>query len=59
MMDFLIRFSQVHEPFRKPEIEALAHLFNIEFEWLYYSVYVRLILPPSDLLVHPLLSLFL
>lgn len=39
-MDFLIRFSQVHESFRKPEIEALAHLFNVDFEWLYYSEYV-------------------
>jgi tRNA G10 N-methylase Trm11 len=34
---YLIRFVQVHERFRKPEIEALAKLLCIEFEFLEYS----------------------
>ena len=41
-MDFLIRFVQIHETFRKPEIEALAVLTNINIEFLYYSESVRL-----------------
>ena len=40
-MDFLIRFSQVHESFRKPEIEALAQLFDLEYQWIHYKEYVR------------------
>lgn len=59
-MDFLIRFSQVHESFRKPEIEALAHLFNIDFEWLYYSEYVGshspYLVPAVFLALSPLIS---
>ncbi|KAL6717869.1 hypothetical protein ACLMJK_003954 [Lecanora helva] len=35
-MDFLIRFVQVHESFRKPEIEALAILANVDVQFLYY-----------------------
>lgn len=50
-MEFLIRFSQVHESFRQPEIEALAHLFGFELEWLYYSEYVGCYLPFSLSLV--------
>lgn len=37
MMDYLIRFIQVHESFRKAETEALAELFEIEIEWVLYS----------------------
>jgi hypothetical protein len=40
-MEFLIRFAQVHETFRLPEIEALATLNGIEFELLSYDKYVR------------------
>ncbi|KAL1958613.1 hypothetical protein VTO42DRAFT_4210 [Malbranchea cinnamomea] len=36
-MDYLIRFAQVHESFRKPEIQALATLANIHVEFLVYS----------------------
>ena len=37
VMDFLIRFVQCHETFRKPEIEALAVLANVNVEFLFYS----------------------
>ncbi|KAA6406919.1 MAG: NAD-dependent histone deacetylase SIR2 [Lasallia pustulata] len=36
-MDYLIRLVQVHESFRKPEIQALAVLANINVEFLVYS----------------------
>lgn len=36
-MEFLIRCIQMHESFRKPEIEALAELFGLEIEWVFYS----------------------
>ncbi len=42
-MEFLIRFVQIHESFRMPEIEALAVLTNVNIEFLFYSEDVRLI----------------
>ena len=36
-MDYLIRFVQIHETFRKPEIEALAVLTDVDVEFLSYS----------------------
>lgn len=36
-IDYFIRFVQVHETFRRPEIEALATLANINVEFLHYS----------------------
>jgi tRNA (guanine10-N2)-methyltransferase len=36
-MEYMIRFNQVHETFRLPEIEALAVLHNISLEVLSYS----------------------
>ncbi|KAK5690891.1 hypothetical protein LTR97_012054 [Elasticomyces elasticus] len=36
-MDYLIRLAQIHETFRQAEIEALADLAGIQFEWLFYS----------------------
>ncbi len=42
-MEFLIRFVQIHETFRKPEIEALAALANINVEFLIYGETVRVI----------------
>lgn len=36
-MDYLIRFVQMHETFRKPEIDALAQINNISIEWLSYT----------------------
>ena len=36
-MDYLVRFVQVHESFRRPELEALAALANVHVELLTYS----------------------
>ena len=41
-MDYLIRFVQIHETFRRPEIQALATLAEINIELLDYSEYVGL-----------------
>ena len=43
-MEYLIRFVQMHETFRKPEIQALATLANMDIEFLVYSEYVRLLI---------------
>lgn len=39
-MDYLIRFVQMHESFRKPETDALAELAGIELQWVFYSEHV-------------------
>jgi tRNA (guanine10-N2)-methyltransferase len=36
-MDYLIRFVQAHEAFRRPELEALACLAGVEIEIVFYS----------------------
>ncbi|KAI6824395.1 RNA methylase family UPF0020 protein [Hortaea werneckii] len=36
-MEYLIRFVQQHETFRRPEIESLADLAGYSVEWLSYS----------------------
>ncbi|KAL2865473.1 uncharacterized protein BJX67DRAFT_373114 [Aspergillus lucknowensis] len=36
-MEYLIRFAQVHETFRRPEIQALADIANIEVESISYN----------------------
>lgn len=36
-MEYLIRFAQSHESFRRPEIEALADLAGIDLEILFYD----------------------
>lgn len=36
-MEYLIRFVQIHETFRQPEVEALAELCNIKIRWIFYS----------------------
>jgi len=36
-MEYLIRFTQIHENFRLPETEALAELFGLDIEWKFYS----------------------
>ncbi|CAD0113583.1 unnamed protein product [Aureobasidium uvarum] len=36
-MEYLIRLAQMHETFRRPELEALAVLHNVELEILEYS----------------------
>lgn len=40
-MEYLVRFVQAHETFRRPELEALADLAGIEIEFVEYSKYVR------------------
>lgn len=36
-MEYLIRFIQMHETFRKPETDSLADLNGFKLEWLLYS----------------------
>ncbi|KAL8766804.1 MAG: hypothetical protein Q9209_006543 [Squamulea sp. 1 TL-2023] len=45
-MEYLIRFVQMHESFRKAEVEALADLHNIKIEFL--SPHCILRLPDED-----------
>lgn len=39
-MKYLIRFVQVHETFRRPEIEALAHLAEVPIAFHLYNQHV-------------------
>ena len=39
-MEYLVRFVQYHGSFRKPELEALASLADIDLKILDYSEYV-------------------
>ena len=39
-MEYLVRFAQTHETFRRPEIEALASLVGVDVEFLFYDQYV-------------------
>lgn len=43
MPDYLVRFVQIHESFRIPELRALATLQRVELEVLKYSEYVCLL----------------
>lgn len=36
-MRYLIRLAQVHETFRRPELEALAALMAVEVTFLFYD----------------------
>lgn len=49
-MEYLIRFAQVHESFRLPEIKALATLAGVDLEVVFYDQFVRLFssLPESS-----------
>jgi len=40
-MEYLIRFVQLHETFRKPETDALADLAGLKIQWISYSDEVR------------------
>jgi tRNA G10 N-methylase Trm11 len=40
-MEYLIRFAQVHESFRRPELQALATMAGVDFEIVSYNQYVR------------------
>lgn len=42
MPEYLVRLVQVHESFRKAELEALAELTGVEMEIILYSENVRL-----------------
>ena len=42
MPEYLVRLVQVHESFRKAELEALAELTGVEMEIILYSEDVRL-----------------
>lgn len=46
-MEYLIRFAQTHETFRRPEIQALASLHNIQLEIIFYSEIVSLFFSSS------------
>ena len=39
-MEYLIRFAQAHETFRRPEINALASLAGIDLEIVSYDQFV-------------------
>jgi tRNA (guanine10-N2)-methyltransferase len=41
-MEYLIRLIQVHETFRKPELEALATLAQVKLEFVHYDPEVRI-----------------
>lgn len=46
-MEYLIRFTQVHETFRLAEVEALAVLENMKLEIVSYSPTVSI--PPKSI----------
>lgn len=56
-MEYLIRFVQVHQTFRRAEIESLAILADVNIEILNYDEYVRFtlhsILKPEPLVKGP------
>lgn len=39
-MEYLIRFSQSHETFRIPEIQALAKIVGVDLQILHYDLEV-------------------
>lgn len=39
-MDYLVRFAQIHETFRRPELQACATLAGADLEILSYDEYV-------------------
>jgi tRNA (guanine10-N2)-methyltransferase len=53
-MEYLIRFTQVHETFRLAEIEAIATLQNISLEIISYSPTVS----KTSYLLHLMLIIF-
>ena len=40
-MEYVVRFVQVHETFRIPELKALAYMAGVEMEILDYQTDVR------------------
>jgi hypothetical protein len=47
-MEYLIRFAQVHESFRRPEIQALAALAEIDLEIICYNEFVGVLFTISS-----------
>jgi tRNA G10 N-methylase Trm11 len=47
-MEYLIRFAQVHESFRRPEIQALAALAEIDLELICYNEFVGVLFTISS-----------
>jgi tRNA (guanine10-N2)-methyltransferase len=41
-MEYLIRFAQKYESFRRPELEALAELSGVTYQIVEYDVEVRI-----------------
>lgn len=39
-MDYLVRFAQVHETFRQPELQACATLAGVDIEIIAYNQFV-------------------
>ena len=39
-MDYLVRFAQLHETFRRPELQACATLAGVDIEFITYNEYV-------------------
>jgi tRNA (guanine10-N2)-methyltransferase len=39
-MDYLVRFAQIHETFRRPELQACATLAGVDLEIISYCEYV-------------------
>lgn len=39
-MDYLVRFAQLHETFRRPELQACATLAGVDIEIITYNEYV-------------------
>lgn len=56
MMEFLIRFSQSHETFRMPEIQALALVAGVEMRVIFYDVEVSTCDNDPDRLFSPSLT---
>lgn len=50
-MEYMIRFTQVHESFRLAEIKALAVLENIDLKVVSYSPDVRLLKMIGSILI--------
>lgn len=48
-MEYLIRLIQIHETFRKPELEALAEVANIQLEFVFYSADVSWTIPTTNI----------
>lgn len=51
-MEFLIRFSQSHETFRMPEIQALAVVAGVDMKVVYYDVEVSTLPATARLSLH-------